>query len=104
MVMQIKSKHVSASFAVAGLLFNKIQIELTGNPYGRAHLKSVNNIIFPSQKDTDDEVKEHLRQNLHLQDKVSQYFLIKWISAKYYFGKNTSQWCCSQMTQRFSGS
>lgn len=27
-------------------------------------------LILPSQKDTDDEVKEHVRQNLHLQDKV----------------------------------
>jgi hypothetical protein len=30
--------------------------------------------LFPhitQQKDTDDEVKEHLRQNLHLQEKVS---------------------------------
>lgn len=33
--------------------------------------KFIIGIIFPSQKDTDDEVKEHLRQNLHLQDKVS---------------------------------
>lgn len=49
---------------------------LTASPWEHVHLTNVNSPIFPSQKDTDDEVKEHLRQNLHLQDKVSLFFFL----------------------------